>query len=69
MTAIEEIDDYIEYLVEEKGVKSVFELTRSQASKLAYWILIQNDMYKNLMYLMQKSIYDYRKEAQKKKIK
>ncbi len=69
MTALEEIDDYIEYLVEEKGIKSVFELTRPQASKLAYWVLVQNDMYKKLMYLMQKSIYEYVKQAKNKKHK
>lgn len=67
MTAIEEIDDYIEYLVEEKGIKSIFELSKPQAAKLAYWILVQNDMYKKLTHLMQKSIYDYVKQSKQKK--
>ena len=69
MTAIEEIDDYIEYLVEEKGVRSIFELSKPQAAKLAYWVLVQNDMYKKLTHLMQKSIYDYIKISAKKKIR
>jgi len=69
MTPAEQIDDYIEHLVEEKGVRSIFELSKPQAAKLAYWTLVQNSMYKTLTHLMQKSISDYIKASKKKKIR
>jgi len=69
MTVIEEIDDYIEYLVEEEGIRSAFQLNREQATKLGYLILMKNNMFKVLITIMQKTIRNYIEASSNKKIR
>ena len=66
MTVPDEIEDFIEHLVEDRGVKSILDLTRAEKHKLAYWVLIQNKMYVKLLKLMQGSINNYIMKTQAK---
>ena len=59
MTSTEEIQDFVEYLVEERGVRSITELTRAEQYKLAFWVLIKNKMYMDLIKLMQQPFNEY----------
>lgn len=64
MTSTEEIQDFVEHLVEDRGIRHITELTRAEQYKLAFWVLINNKMYEGLVKLMQQPITDYLKKKQ-----
>ncbi len=59
MTSTEEIEDFVEHLVDERGITCISEMTRAEQFKLAKWVLMKNQMYMQVLHMMQKPITKY----------
>jgi hypothetical protein len=62
MSIQEQIDDYVEYLVQCRDVKGLSDLTREDRAKLIFWILVDNNLWVKTIKTMHHAI---RKEVEK----
>lgn len=60
MKVLEEIQDYVEYLVHHNYVKGLSDLTRQEFMKLSFLVLRDNNMYVKMIRIMHNLI---KKEA------
>jgi len=67
--AADKVEDMIEHLFEERGIRQIIDLTREERNTLGFWVLIQHKMYKKLIMHMQQSINDCVAKYEKRKIK
>jgi len=56
MTTEDQIQDYVEYLVEHKNIRGLQDLLPNQRSKLSFLILINNNMYHKMIKTMHKTL-------------
>jgi hypothetical protein len=49
MTISDDIQDFVEYLVEYQGVRGLQDLTREEREKLSFMMLLENRMYMKLI--------------------
>lgn len=56
MKTVEEIEDYVEYLVQHNYVNNLSDLSRQEYTKLAFLVLRDNNMYGKMLRIMHKLI-------------
>lgn len=56
MTRVEQVEDYVEYLVQCNDVKELRELSREERAKLMTLVLLQNNMYVKVIKMMHSAI-------------
>jgi hypothetical protein len=60
----DQLEDYVEYLVEHNNVQSLSDLTREERTRLSFLILRDNFMYVKMIRIMHKTIKDAVKQGQ-----